>query len=50
MGKLYIKQIALEKGYKYVPLKILEQSNNYAWGLFENVGVTAHPSDLECKT
>jgi hypothetical protein len=41
------KQIALEKGYKYVPFEDFRSSpNNYAWGLFENVGVAAHPSDL----
>jgi len=41
------KQIALENGYKYIPFQdFRNNSNNYAWGLFVNSGVAAHPSDL----
>ena len=41
------KQIANENGYKYISFdEFRGVSNNYAWGLFENSAVAAHPSDL----
>lgn len=41
------KQIALENGYRYISFQdFRSNSNNYAWGLYENSGVAAHPSDL----
>ena len=41
------KQIALENSYKYVSFENFRAiRNNYAWDLFENIGVAAHPSDL----
>jgi hypothetical protein len=55
LGKNDIKESihktnSIRKGYKYVPLKILEHLIIMHGVLFENVGVAAHPSDLECKT
>ena len=41
------EQIAIENGYRYIPFQdFRSNSSNYAWGLFENSGVAAHPSDL----
>jgi hypothetical protein len=41
------KKVALENGYTYIPLEgFRSNTKNYALGLFENVGVAGHPSDL----
>lgn len=41
------KQIAIDNGYSYVPFEdFRSHPANYSWGLFENKGVAAHPSDL----
>lgn len=41
------KKVALENGYTYIPFESFRSNTkNYALGLFENVGVAGHPSDL----
>ena len=41
------KKVALENGYTYIPFESFRINlKNYALGLFENVGVANHPSDL----
>lgn len=41
------KQIAFENDYKYIPFEDFRSNiNNYAWGLYENSSVAAHPSDI----
>ena len=41
------KKVALENGYTYIPFESFRTNpKNYALGLFENVGVAGHPSDL----
>lgn len=41
------KKVAKENGYKYISLSAFRnQQNNYSYGLFEDTGVAAHPSDL----
>jgi hypothetical protein len=45
------KKVALENGYTYVPFESFRSNTkNYALGLFENVGVAGHPSDLGMQT
>lgn len=41
------RKVALENGYTYIPFESFRSNiKNYALGLFENVGVAGHPSDL----
>ena len=43
--------MALENGYTYIPFESFRSNTkNYALGLFENVGVAGHPSDLGMQT
>lgn len=40
------KQIALDKGYNYISFEDFRgNADNYAWGLYENSQVAAHPSN-----
>lgn len=41
------KEVAVENGYKFIPFDTFRSNEkNYAFGLFQNPGVAAHPSDL----